>query len=137
MAVSTPDRPEVLHLLLSTLQQLVNAGSEDMSTDAIFVEMYGWPDDATLLNYYQLLKNTSAPDALPPLRMTEISTFKYVVGLHEKYDCIGPKVMGSRFDPTFDSALDIARFIWQWSALINAEFYGLADCCQEHESPLP
>ena len=104
------------------IRQLVTAGSEDKSTEEMLVEMYGWPDDATLLNYYQLLKNMSAPDAPPPLRMTEISTFKYAVGLHEKYDWIGSKMTGSRFDPTFDSTLDIARFIWQWLALINAEF---------------
>ena len=29
--------------------------------------------------------------------------------------------MGSEFDPGMDSALDMARFVWQWLALVNAE----------------
>ena len=83
--------------------------------------MYDWPDDATLLNYRQLLVNLSLPNAPPPVKMTEISSFRSARGVYSPWGWTGPKVMGAEFDPGVDSALDMARYVWQWLTLVNAE----------------
>ena len=89
--------------------------------DALAVHMYDWPDDATLLNYRQLVINASLPAPPPPIRMTEISTFRTATGVHKPWGWTGPNIMGAEYDPTIDSALDMARMIWQWLTLVNAE----------------
>lgn len=89
--------------------------------DAIAVHMYDWPDDATLLNYRQLLINMSFPSSPPPIKMTEISSFKSASEVHAPWGWTGPHIMGVEYDPGINSALDMARFIWQWLTLVNAE----------------
>ena len=96
---------------------------KEQSIDAIAVHMYDWPDDAALLNYAQLVKNSSLPNPPPPIRMTEISSFQSASGTHAPYGWTGPKVMGSQYDPTMSNALDMARMIWQWMTLVNAESF--------------
>ena len=91
------------------------------SIDALAAHMYDWPDDATLLNYRQLLVNLSLPNAPPPVKMTEISSFRSARGVYSPWGWTGPKVMGAEFDPGVDSALDMARYVWQWLTLVNAE----------------
>ena len=91
--------------------------------DAIAVHMYDWPDDATLLNYGQLIKNSSAAGSPPPVKMTEISSFQSAPGIHSEWGWTGPSVMSSQYDPTMSSALDMARMIWQWLTLVNAESF--------------
>ncbi|KAL8838124.1 MAG: hypothetical protein Q9170_002265 [Blastenia crenularia] len=91
------------------------------TVDAIAVHMYDWPDDATLLNYRQLLINISLPSPPPPIKMTEISTFRSASGVHAPWGWTGPHVMGVEYDPGINSALDMARFIWQWLTLVNSE----------------
>ena len=93
------------------------------SIDAIAVHMYDWPDDATLLNYRQLVVNYSKPNPPPPIKMTEISSFTTASGVHAPFGKTGPKVMASEYDPGINSALDTARFIWQWLTLVNAESF--------------
>ena len=91
--------------------------------DAIAVHMYDWPDDATLLNYGQLIKNSSAGGSPPPIKMTEISSFQSASGMRREWGWTGPSVMSSQYDPTMSSALDMARMIWQWLTLVNAESF--------------
>ena len=92
--------------------------------DAIAVHMYDWPDDATLLNYGQLIKNSSSiTNQNPPVKMTEISSFKTALGNHTEWGWTGPKIMGPEFDPSISNALDMARMIWQWLTLVNAESF--------------
>ncbi|KAL8860997.1 MAG: hypothetical protein Q9178_002510 [Gyalolechia marmorata] len=94
---------------------------QNNAIDAIAVHMYDWPDDATLLNYRQLVINTSLPSSPPPIKMTEISTFKSALGIYRPFGWTGPKIFGPEYDPSIDSALDMARYIWQWLTLVNAE----------------
>lgn len=95
--------------------------------DAIAVHMYDFPDDATLLNYAQLIKNYSSSSTgtphPPPVHMTEISSFKSAPGIHSEWGWTGPSVMKSQYDPTMSSALDMARMIWQWLTLVNASSF--------------
>ena len=110
-------------------QALVNYGNwlpdtlKGQYIDAIAVHMYDWPDDATLLNYGQLIKNISAGGSPPPIKMTEISSFQSAPGIHRGWGWTGPSVMSSQYDPTMSSALDMARMIWQWLTLVNAESF--------------
>ena len=110
-------------------QALINYGSWLPQTltgqfiDAIAVHMYDWPDDATLLNYAQLIKNCSVGGTPPPVKMTEISSFQSASGMHSEWGWTGPSVMSAQYDPTMSSALDMARMIWQWVALVNAESF--------------
>lgn len=94
---------------------------ESKSIDAIAVHMYDWPDDATLLNYRRTVIDMAKPNPPPPIKMTEISTFTTASGIYAPWGKTGPKIMGPEFDPSIDSALDMARFIWQWLTLVNAE----------------
>ena len=98
-----------------------NTWLPDASIDALAAHMYDWPDDATLLNYRQLLVNISHPHAPPPVKMTEISSFMSAKGRYRPWGWTGPKVMGAEFDPGMDSALDMARYMWQWLTLVGAE----------------
>ena len=91
--------------------------------DAIAVHMYDWPDDATLLNYGQLVKNSSVGGSSPPVKMTEISSFQSASGMHSEWGWTGPSIMSGQYDPTMSSALDMARMIWQWLTLVNAESF--------------
>ena len=91
--------------------------------DAIAVHMYDWPDDATLLNYGQLVKNLSVGGSSPPVKMTEISSFQSASGMHSEWGWTGPSIMSGQYDPTMSSALDMARMIWQWLTLVNAESF--------------
>ena len=94
---------------------------QSKSIDAIAVHMYDWPDDSTLLNYRQTVIDMAAPNPPPPIKMTEISTFTTATGVYAPWGKTSPKIMGPEFDPGIDSALDMARFIWQWLTLVNAE----------------
>ena len=93
------------------------------SIDAIAVHMYDWPDDATLSNYLQLVKNSSSGGTPPPIKMTEISSFKTASGIHREWGGTGPVLMSPQYDPTISSALDMARMIWQWLTIVNAESF--------------
>lgn len=110
-----------------TTQALKEYGSwlpnalQHSSIDAIAAHMYDWPDDATLLNYRQLIVNASSPRAPPPVKMTEISSFRAARGAYAPWGWTGPSIMGAEFDPGMDSALDMGRYIWQWLTLVNAE----------------
>ncbi|KAI4098039.1 MAG: hypothetical protein LQ339_006607 [Xanthoria mediterranea] len=89
--------------------------------DAIAVHMYDWPDDATLLNYRQLVINSSLPNPPPPIKQTEISSFASASGLRAPFGWTGPKMLKAEYDPGINSALDMGRYIWQWLTLVNAE----------------
>lgn len=93
--------------------------------DAIAVHMYDWPDDVSLRNYKQLVANAAAaatpPRTPPPIKMTEISSFKSALGFHKPWGRTGTDSLASEYDPTIDGALDTARMIWQWMTLVNAE----------------
>lgn len=96
--------------------------------DAIAVHMYDFPDDATLLNYAKLIKNSSSSSSTgtphpQPVHMTEISSFKSAPGIHSEWGWTGPSVMQSQYDPTISNALDMARMIWQWLTLVNASSF--------------
>ncbi|KAI4088347.1 MAG: hypothetical protein LQ344_006132 [Seirophora lacunosa] len=147
MAVQTSDRAAVFNQLRSALQNSTTAKIKIMgdetsqvtpqalveyatwlpavlstkSIDAISVHMYDWPDDAILLKYRQLVTNLSAPSPPPPIKMTEISTFTTARDMYAPWGKTGPKIMGAEYDPSIHSALDMARFIWQWLTLANAE----------------
>ncbi|CAD6592577.1 MAG: hypothetical protein ASARMPREDX12_006253 [Alectoria sarmentosa] len=91
--------------------------------DAVAVHMYDWPDDATLLNYGQLVRNSSLGGSPPPVKMTEISSFQSASGMRSEWGWTGPSIMSAQYDPTMSSALDMARMIWQWLTLVNAESF--------------
>jgi len=96
---------------------------QDNWIDAISVHMYDFPDDATLLNYKQLIINASLPNPPPPIKMTEISSFASASGVHKSWGWTGPKLITSQYDPSMDNALDMARMIWQWLTLVGAESF--------------
>jgi len=151
MAVSVSDRSGVFQSVRTALQQSTSAVAKTIkimgdetsqiasqairqyndwlpqtlqssSIDAISAHMYYWPDDATLANYAVLIKNLSAPNPPPAIKMTEISTFKTTDDQHKPWGWTGPNIMkGTQWDPSIDSALDMARYIWQWLTLVNAE----------------
>lgn len=91
--------------------------------DAVAVHIYDWPDDATLLNYAQLVQNSSVSGSAPPIKMTEISSFQSASGIRREWGWTGPSIMSAQYDPTMSSALDMARMIWQWLTLVNAESF--------------
>lgn len=91
------------------------------SIDAIAVHTYDFPDDATLINYKNLVSSRSSPNPPPLIKMTEISSFGTARDFWLPWGKTGPKLMHAEWDPTIDSALDMARFIWQWLVLVNAE----------------
>ncbi|KAI4175300.1 MAG: hypothetical protein LQ343_001836 [Gyalolechia ehrenbergii] len=150
MSVSHSDRAGVFQQLRSALQESTFPGVKDIkimgdetsqiasqalleydawlpsvtqakSIDAIAVHMYDWPDDATLLNYRQLVLDRSKPGPPHPIKMTEISSFTTASRFWATWGKTGGKTMGPEYDPSINSALDMARFIWQWLALVNAE----------------
>lgn len=98
---------------------------EDESIDAIAVHMYDFPDDATLKNYRQLVINASLATTKkkppPPIKMTEISSFSSALEVRKPWGQTGNGAMSSEYDPSIDNALDMARMIWQWMTLVNAE----------------
>ena len=100
---------------------------EGQYIDAIAVHMYDWPDDATLKNYKQLIINASLQtthrNPAPPVKMTEVSSYASARDAHASYGWTGPSILKSEFDPTIDNALDMARMIWQWMTLVNAESF--------------
>ncbi|KAL8668586.1 MAG: hypothetical protein Q9168_006785, partial [Polycauliona sp. 1 TL-2023] len=89
--------------------------------DAIAVHMYDFPDDATLLNYRQLVINSSLPNPPPPIKQTEVSSFQTAKDIHAPWGWTGGKMIKEEYDPSINSALDMARYIWQWLTLVNAE----------------
>lgn len=91
------------------------------SIDALSVHMYDWPDDMTLGNYATLVKNLSLPNPPPPIKMTEISSFKSAGGAHAPWGTTGGGSMAAEWDPTMNNALDMARYMWQWLTIVNAE----------------
>lgn len=150
MSVSTSNRASVFQVLRSSLQASTSQAVQSIkilgdetsqitsqalveypswlpttlqakSIDAIAVHMYDFPDDATLLNYRQLIINSSLPSNPPPIKMTEISSFRSAVGIYKPWGWTGPNIFGAEYDPSMDNALDMARFIWQWLTLVNAE----------------
>ena len=151
MSVSTSTRPAVFQQLRTALQKSTSPAVQKVkiigdessqiasnaimntpswlpqtlspsSIDALAVHMYDWPDDATLANYAALIKNLSSPNPPPPIKMTEISTFVSASGVHSPWGWTGPNVMkGTEWDPSINSALDMARLIWQWLTIANAE----------------
>lgn len=96
--------------------------------DAISIHMYDWPDDATLKNYKQLVINATAQatnqNTPIPIKMTEVSSYASARDdVHIPYGWTGTRIMASEYDPTMDNALDMARMIWQWMTLVNAESF--------------
>lgn len=93
--------------------------------DAISVHMYDFPDDPALSNFKQLVANASAaatpPRTPPPIKMSEISSFSSALGVRKPWGATGPGRLSSEYDPTMDNALDMARMIWQFMTLVNAE----------------
>jgi len=93
--------------------------------DAIAVHMYDFPDDPALKNFRQLVNNASAkatpPRTPPPIKMTEVSSFGSALGPRKSWGWTGTGVLTSEYDPTIDNALDMARMIWQFMTLVNAE----------------
>lgn len=96
---------------------------QDNWIDAISVHMYDLPDDATLLNYKQLVVNASLPNLPPPIKMSEISSFASAQGIYAPWGWTGPHRIQAQYDPTIDSALDMARMIWQFLTLVGAESF--------------
>ena len=95
----------------------------NQSIDAIAVHMYDFPDDPTILNYAQLVKNSSSGAPPPAIHMTEVSSFQSAPGIHSEWGWTGPHTMTSQYDPSISSALDLARMIWQFLTLANASSF--------------
>ena len=95
----------------------------NQSIDAIAVHMYDFPDDPTILNYAQLVKNSSSGAPPPAIHMTEVSSFQSSPGIHSEWGWTGPHTMTSQYDPSISSALDLARMIWQFLTLANASSF--------------
>ncbi len=80
----------------------------------IAVHNYDYPSDASLAAYYNrtlALTNNSAP------------AIKFTETCCSTTSGSGPGVFGQQYDPTMVNALIVARYIWQYLTIVNAESF--------------
>ncbi|KAL8915368.1 MAG: hypothetical protein Q9171_000238 [Xanthocarpia ochracea] len=114
MSVATTARASVFQLLRTVLQ------SSSSSPAVTSIKILG-DETSQITSQALLVINTSLPNAPPPIKMTEISTFKSALGIYRPFGWTDPKIFGPEYDPSIDSALDMARYVWQWLTLVNPE----------------
>ncbi|KAK5168435.1 uncharacterized protein LTR77_007005 [Saxophila tyrrhenica] len=84
-----------------------------MSTLA--VHNYDYPDDAALSEYYQSIQNLTEGERLPPVKFTETCC--------STRSGSGSDVFGAQYDPTMKNALIVARYVWQYLTIVQAESF--------------
>ncbi|KAK4554741.1 hypothetical protein LTR86_008243 [Recurvomyces mirabilis] len=88
------------------------ASAPDLSNIAI--HNYDYPDDANLTIYYESIKSLTGGNP-PPVKFTE-TCCSTTAGS-------GPSVFGAQYDPTMANALIVARYVWQFLTLVQAESF--------------
>jgi hypothetical protein len=81
----------------------------------IAVHNYDYPDDASLAEYYQSVRNLTADEHFPPVKFTETCC--------STRSGTGSDVFGAQFDPTMKNALIVARYVWQYLTIVQAESF--------------
>ena len=80
----------------------------------IAVHNYDYPSDASLTKYYNSILNLTN-DKPPPVKFTETCCSVNTGS--------GSGVFGEQYDPTMFNALIVARYIWQFLTLVQAESF--------------
>ena len=81
----------------------------------IAVHNYDYPSDVALAEYYQSIRNLTDGENFPPVKFTETccsTTFGS-----------GSDVFGEQNDPTMKNALIVARYVWQYLTIVQAESF--------------
>lgn len=81
----------------------------------IAVHNYDYPSDSALAEYYQSIRNLTAGEKLPPVKFTE-TCCSTTAGS-------GSDVFGAQYDPTMENALIVARYVWQYLTIVQAESF--------------
>ncbi|KAK3046963.1 hypothetical protein LTR09_011603 [Extremus antarcticus] len=81
----------------------------------IAVHNYVYPDDASLLEYYQSVRDLTAGEELRPVKFTETCC--------SARSGSGSDVFGAQYDPTMKNALIVARYVWQYLTIVQAESF--------------
>lgn len=83
----------------------------------IAIHNYDYPSDSALAEYYQSIQNltSAANEKLPPVKFTETCC--------STTSGSGSDVFGSQNDPTIKNALIVARYIWQYLTIVQAESF--------------
>ncbi|KAL9086673.1 MAG: hypothetical protein Q9165_006992 [Trypethelium subeluteriae] len=80
----------------------------------IAVHNYDYPDDQSLSQYYDLVLNLTN-DAPPPVKFTETCCSTNAGS--------GSSVFGAQYDPTMTNALIVARYVWQFLTIVQAQSF--------------
>ncbi|KAI9657685.1 MAG: hypothetical protein M1821_002861 [Bathelium mastoideum] len=80
----------------------------------IAVHNYDYPDDQSLATYYDLVKNLTN-DKPPPVKFTETCCSTNAGS--------GSSVFGAQYDPTMANALIVARYVWQFLTIVQAQSF--------------
>lgn len=80
----------------------------------IAVHNYDYPSDKALAAYYQQSLNLT-DNKLPPIKFTETCCSVNAGS--------GSRVFGQQYDPTMVNALIVARYVWQYLTILNAESF--------------
>ena len=81
----------------------------------IAVHNYDYPTDAALAEYYKSVRNLTVGEHFPPVKFTETccsTSFGH-----------GSGVFGAQYDPTMKNALIVARYVWQFLTIVQAESF--------------
>ena len=78
----------------------------------IAVHNYDYPDDASLAEYYQSIRNLTDGENFPPVKFTETCC--------STNSGSGSTVFGAQYDPTMKNALIVARYVWQYLTIVQA-----------------
>lgn len=81
----------------------------------IAVHNYDYPDDASLAEYYQSIRNLTSGETFPPVKFTETCC--------STRSGSGSNVFGAQYDPTMKNALIVARYVWQYLTIVQAESF--------------
>lgn len=84
------------------------------SLSNIAVHNYDYPSDASLEAYYQSLLNLTSGHP-PPVKFTETCC--------STRSGSGSDVFGAQYDPTMANALIVARYVWQFLTIVQAQSF--------------
>lgn len=81
----------------------------------IAIHNYDYPSDAALAEYYQSIRNLTAGEHFPQVMFTE-TCCSTTAGS-------GSSVFGAQYDPTMRNALIVARYVWQFLTIVQAQSF--------------
>ena len=81
---------------------------------SIAVHNYDYPDDQSLTQYYKLVLNLTN-NKPPPVKFTETCCSTNAG--------TGSNVFGAQYDPTMTNALIVARYVWQFLTIVQAQSF--------------